>query len=118
MPGNGNGILGTDALGRDVLARLLQGGWSLLLLAAISTVLAVLLGAIAGVVAAYRGQMTETLIMRTVDVMLAIPQLVFVLADRQCDRCEDVAGRRRRDPVSGPAGRPGHVRLGARHLRT
>ena len=41
--------------------------------------LAVLIGAIAGVVAAYRGDMTETLIMRTVDVMLAIPQLVFVL---------------------------------------
>ncbi|MDT5148670.1 MAG: peptide/nickel transport system permease protein [Mycobacterium sp.] len=79
LPGNGNGVLGTDALGRDVLARLLQGGWSLLLLAATSTVLAVLLGAVAGVVAAYRGKMTETLIMRTVDVMLAIPQLVFVL---------------------------------------
>src|ERR1700712_510768 len=31
LPGNGNGLLGTDALGRDVLARLLQGGWSLLL---------------------------------------------------------------------------------------
>jgi peptide/nickel transport system permease protein len=79
LPGNGNGVLGTDALGRDVLARLLHGGWSLLLLAAISTVLAVMLGAIAGVVAAYRGRMTETLIMRTVDIMLAIPQLVFVL---------------------------------------
>ena len=79
LPGDGNGVLGTDALGRDVLARVLQGGWSLLLLAAIATVLAVLLGAIAGVVAAYRGRMTETLIMRTVDVMLAIPQLVFVL---------------------------------------
>ena len=79
LPGNGNGVLGTDALGRDVLARLLQGGWSLLLLAAISTVLAVILGTTAGVVAAYRGKMAETLIMRTVDVMLAIPQLVFVL---------------------------------------
>lgn len=79
LPGNGNGVLGTDALGRDVLARLLQGGWSLLMLAAISTVLAVILGAVAGVVAAYRRKMTEMVIMRTVDVMLAIPQLVFVL---------------------------------------
>ena len=79
LPGNGNGLLGTDALGRDVLARLLHGGWSLLALAAISTVLAVLLGAIAGVVAAYRGHLTEMVIMRTVDIMLAIPQLVFVL---------------------------------------
>jgi len=79
LPGNGNGVLGTDALGRDVLARVLHGGWALLLLAAVSTVLAVLIGAIAGVVAAYRGHMTEMLVMRTVDVMLAIPQLVFVL---------------------------------------
>lgn len=79
LPGNGNGILGTDALGRDVLARVLDGGWSLLTLATISTVLAVILGAIAGVVAAYRGRFAEMLIMRTVDVMLALPQLVFVL---------------------------------------
>ena len=79
LPGDGNGILGTDALGRDVLARILHGGWGLLTLAAISTVLAVLLGTIAGVVAAYRGRMSEMVIMRSVDVMLAIPQLVFVL---------------------------------------
>jgi peptide/nickel transport system permease protein len=78
LPGNGL-FLGTDALGRDVLSRVLHGGWALLLLAAIATVLAVLLGAVAGVVAAYRGRMTETAIMRTVDIMLAIPQLVFVL---------------------------------------
>lgn len=79
LPGGGNGVLGTDALGRDVLARLLDGGWSLLLLAAISTAAAVLVGTIAGVVAAYRGRLAELLIMRSVDVMLAIPQLVFVL---------------------------------------
>jgi hypothetical protein len=79
VPGNGAGILGTDALGRDVLARVLEGGWALLLLATISTVTAVALGAVAGVVAAYRGRKTEMLIMRSVDVMLAIPQLVFVL---------------------------------------
>jgi peptide/nickel transport system permease protein len=79
LPGNGNGLLGSDALGRDVLSRVLHGGWSLLLLAATSTVLAVLLGAVAGVVAAYRGRLAEMLIMRTVDIMLAIPQLVFVL---------------------------------------
>lgn len=79
LPGNGAGILGTDALGRDVLARMLDGGWALLLLAAVSTAAAVLLGAIAGVVAAYRGHLTEVVIMRGVDIMLAIPQLVFVL---------------------------------------
>lgn len=79
LPGNGNGLLGTDALGRDVLARMLDGGWSLLSFAGISTVLAVLIGALAGVIAAYRGGIVETLIMRSVDVLLAVPQLVFVL---------------------------------------
>jgi peptide/nickel transport system permease protein len=78
-PGGEAGLLGTDALGRDVLARLLNGGSSLLLLAGISTVMAVLLGTIAGVAAAYLGRATELLIMRSVDVALAIPQLVFVL---------------------------------------
>ena len=79
LPGGENGVLGTDALGRDILARLLDGGWALLLLAAISTAAAVLIGTVAGVVAAYRGRGAELLIMRSVDVMLAIPQLVFVL---------------------------------------
>ena len=69
LPGNGS-VLGTDALGRDVLARVLHGGWTLLLLAAIATALAVLLGAVAGVVAAYRGRVTETVIMRSVDIVL------------------------------------------------
>jgi peptide/nickel transport system permease protein len=79
LPGNGNGVLGTDALGRDILARMLDGGWSLLSLAVISTALALLIGTLAGVIAAYRGGIVETLIMRSVDVMLAVPQLVFVL---------------------------------------
>ena len=76
---NGAGLLGTDVLGRSVLARLLHGGHSLILLALASTVLAVGLGSILGVVAAYRRGFLEGLLMRGVDVVLAIPQLVFVL---------------------------------------
>lgn len=78
-PGHGNGLLGTDNLGRDVLARVLHGGWRLMFLAAAATLLAVVLGAIAGVVAAYRGGWIDGVIMRSVDVLLGIPQLVFVL---------------------------------------
>jgi len=77
--GGQNGLLGGDALGRDVLARVLDGGWRLLLLAGAATALAVLLGTAAGVVAAYRGGIVDNLIMRSVDVLLGIPQLVFVL---------------------------------------
>ena len=76
---HGTGLLGTDDLGRDVLARVLNGGWRLLLLASVATLLAVVVGAAAGVVAAYRGGWADGVIMRTVDVLLGIPQLVFVL---------------------------------------
>jgi peptide/nickel transport system permease protein len=78
-PGSSAGLLGGDKLGRDVLARVLNGGWRLLLIAGAATALAVILGAIGGVVAAYRGGFTDSLIMRSVDILLGIPQLVFVL---------------------------------------
>jgi peptide/nickel transport system permease protein len=73
------GLLGTDVLGRSVLARILNGGHTLMLLSLASTVLTVLLGAVLGVTAAYRRGIAESLIMRGVDVVLAIPQLVFAL---------------------------------------
>jgi peptide/nickel transport system permease protein len=71
--------LGGDTLGRDVLSRTLDGGWELLLMAAIATLLGVLAGAICGVCAAYFGGGWDTLIMRVVDIVLAFPQLVFAL---------------------------------------
>lgn len=78
-PGPDAGLLGTDGLGRDVVSRVLHGGWVLLVLAFISTAAAIVLGAATGVVAAYRGRRVGGLLMRTVDVLLAFPQLVFVL---------------------------------------
>jgi peptide/nickel transport system permease protein len=73
------GPLGGDALGRNVLARTLHGGWRILLVAAAATLLAIAIGAIAGLISAYRGGKTDSFIMRSVDVLLGIPQLVFVL---------------------------------------
>ena len=78
-PGGAAGPLGADALGRDVLARTLHGGWRILLIAGAATILAILVGTAAGVVAAYRGGTADSIIMRSVDVLLGIPQLVFVL---------------------------------------
>ncbi|HZQ65429.1 MAG TPA: ABC transporter permease [Gaiellaceae bacterium] len=71
--------LGADELGRDVLSRVLYGGWELLLVAAAGTALGIVVGTAAGVVAAYVRGSADALIMRTVDVLLAFPQLVFVL---------------------------------------
>jgi len=71
--------LGGDYLGRDVLSRVLNGGWELLVMAAAATVLGVAVGAAAGMSAAYLRGASDGLIMRTVDVILAFPQLVFAL---------------------------------------
>ena len=71
--------LGGDYLGRDVLARVLNGGWQLLIMAAAATIIGVAVGAAAGMSAAYLRGKSDGFIMRTVDVILAFPQLVFAL---------------------------------------
>jgi peptide/nickel transport system permease protein len=71
--------LGTDILGRDVLSRVLAGGWLLLIMATAATIFGVAVGAVAGVSAAYLRGLADGFIMRTVDVVLAFPSLVFAL---------------------------------------
>ena len=71
--------LGTDFLGRDVLSRLLYGGRSVIGLAAVATALGYALGLAVGLVAGYSRSRIDPLLMRTVDVMLAFPPLLFLL---------------------------------------
>jgi peptide/nickel transport system permease protein len=71
--------LGSDFLGRDVLSRVLNGGWILLIMAVSATVIGVAAGATAGMSAAYLRGRSDGVIMRTVDVFLAFPQIVFAL---------------------------------------
>ena len=71
--------LGGDVLGRDVLSRVLGGGWLLLLMAVAATAIGIVAGATAGISAAYLRGARDGIIMRTVDVILAFPQLVFAL---------------------------------------
>ena len=71
--------LGSDVLGRDVLSRVLDGGWTLLIMAVCATALGIIGGAAAGISAAYLRGASDGIIMRTVDVILAFPQLVFAL---------------------------------------
>ena len=72
-------LLGGDLLGRDVLSRTLDGGWELLLMAVAATAIGVIVGGIAGISAAYLRGRADGIIMRTVDIILAFPQLVFAL---------------------------------------
>ena len=71
--------LGGDFLGRDVLSRVLDGGWVLLIMAACATVIGIAGGAAAGISAAYLRGISDGIIMRAVDVILSFPQLVFAL---------------------------------------
>jgi peptide/nickel transport system permease protein len=77
---SGDHPLGTDELGRDVLSRLLFGArWSLGI-AALATVSVMLTGTIIGLLAGYFGRWVDTVIMRIVDALLALPNLVLYLA--------------------------------------
>jgi len=76
---SGQFLLGGDFLGRDVLSRVLDGGWVLLIMAACATVLGIAGGATAGVSAAYLRGASDGIIMRAADVILSFPQIVFAL---------------------------------------
>jgi peptide/nickel transport system permease protein len=78
-PAGGAFPLGTDVLGRDVLSRLLWGGQSVLLLGGLATALAYAGGGTIGLAAGFlRGRIDATL-MRLMDVILAVPPLLFLL---------------------------------------
>jgi peptide/nickel transport system permease protein len=77
-PGNGS-LLGTDYLGHDVLSRVLWGGRSVLWLSLAATALAYLAGSGIGLVAGYNRNFLDPLLMRTVDVILVFPPLLFFL---------------------------------------
>jgi ABC-type dipeptide/oligopeptide/nickel transport system permease subunit len=76
---SGQHWLGTDELGRDLLTRLLYGGRLSLTVCAGSVVIAFLIGTIWGVSAAERRGFVEEILMRTADVTMAIPQILFAL---------------------------------------
>jgi peptide/nickel transport system permease protein len=78
-PPSGDTWFGTDDLGRDVLSRFLSGGVSVLILAGFSTALGIVLGVAVGLTAAYSRGKLDDLLMRGMDVLLSLPQIVFAL---------------------------------------
>jgi len=73
-------LLGTDELGRDMLARLVYGGRLSLLIGILPVALAFGIGTTLGVVAGYFGGKVNTAIMRTVDVFYAFPSVLLAIA--------------------------------------
>ena len=72
-------ILGTDALGRDNLARLMLGGQISLIVGFAAAVFGVLIGVVYGLLSVQFGGWTDTVLMRFVDITLAIPSIYILL---------------------------------------
>ncbi len=73
-------LLGTDHLGRDMLARLVHGTRISLLVGIVAMLIAVCVGVTVGMLAGYHGGWVNTLLMRGTDVMLTIPGLLLAIA--------------------------------------
>ena len=73
-------ILGTDNLGRDILARLLYGARVSLLLAASAVVIAGVFGVVVGLIASWGGERTDAVVMRVADIQLAFPVIMLAIA--------------------------------------
>jgi oligopeptide transport system permease protein len=71
--------LGTDQNGRDMLARTLQGTQISLMVAFVATMVSVVIGVIYGAVSGYFGGRVDAVMMRIVDVMYALPYILFVI---------------------------------------
>ena len=79
MGGNPEFPLGTDQIGRDILSRLIYGAQNTVGIAFATTCLAFLIGASLGFLAATLGGWLDQLVSRAVDVLMAIPALIFAL---------------------------------------
>jgi peptide/nickel transport system permease protein len=72
-------LLGTDQLGRDMLSRLIYGARNTVGIAFTTTMLSFFIGGFLGLLASIIGGWTDQLLGRLVDILMAIPQLIFAL---------------------------------------
>jgi peptide/nickel transport system permease protein len=77
--GQAPNVLGTDQLGRDLLARIIYGGRISLGIAVVAVVLAGSLGVLLGLLAGYYGGAADAVIMRLADIQLAFPFILLVV---------------------------------------
>jgi peptide/nickel transport system permease protein len=94
LPPSGSAVLGTDALGRDVWARLVEGAGTSLAIAAAATLLALAIGLSIGLVAGYAGGVLDSVLMRLVDLVLAFPFLLLAILLAALFRETDLASSR------------------------
>lgn len=71
--------LGTDTLGRDLFARILYGGRISIMVGLVATFVALVIGVTYGAIAGFFGGKADTVMMRIVDIMYALPFTIFVI---------------------------------------
>ena len=79
-PPSGAAWLGTDEIGRDLLARMIWGAQASLLAGVVSVLIAVVIGVPFGLIAGYFGGWTDSIISRITDALLAMPFLILAIA--------------------------------------
>ncbi|MCO5221563.1 MAG: ABC transporter permease [Thermomicrobiales bacterium] len=72
-------LLGTDALGRDLLSRIIYGARTSLMISVTAVILAALIGVTLGLIAGYYGGTIDLVVMRMVDIMFAFPFLLLAI---------------------------------------
>lgn len=72
-------ILGTDSLGRDTMIRLMMGSRVSLLVGIVASVLVLLIGSVYGAVAGYFGGKTDMIMMRLVDIIYTVPDILIII---------------------------------------
>lgn len=78
-PWSAEHVLGTDQLGRDMLTRLVFGARNTIGIAFLTTLIAFFVGTALGLLAALLGRWTDLLVSRVIDVVMAVPALIFAL---------------------------------------
>ncbi len=73
-------LLGTDELGRDLLSRTLWGARVSLPVAFVAVGVGLIVGGLIGLISGYRGRITDLLLMRLIDALLAFPGLILAVA--------------------------------------
>ena len=79
MPWDNQYLLGTDQIGRDMLSRLIYGARNSIGIAVLTTALSFSIGGFLGMLAATLGGWIDQILARSVDILMAIPQLIFAL---------------------------------------
>jgi peptide/nickel transport system permease protein len=73
-------LFGTDNFGRDVFARILYGGRTSLSIALVATFTSCIFGSALGAIAGYFGGKVDSLIMRSLDIFMSVPDILFTMA--------------------------------------